>query len=447
MARLVNRRHPDPPESKTFVDAVRALRRPLRDAADLDPLMARIGDARLVLIGEASHGTAEYYEWRALLTRRLLEERDFSFVAVEGDWPDCYRIDRYVKGLTGPAGGARDVLHAFERWPTWMWANHEVAAFANWLRERNDARPTDRRAGFYGLDVYSLWESLHRVIAHLEKSEPSAVAAARRVYRCFERYDEDAQAYAAATRWLEASCEDAVVAMLAEIRKRDAEVVDRDPEAQLDAAQNAAVVRNAELYYRTMVRGGPESWNVRDEHMTATLERLLQHHGDGAKAVVWEHNTHVGDARATDMAAAGLVNVGQLVRERHAPMGVVLVGFGSYAGSVIAGREWDAPIESMPVPAARDLSWEHVLHQIDPADALLIFGSADAPELFEPRGHRAIGVVYRPEHDPYGNYVPTILPKRYDAFLSIDRSTALHPLREVRARAEGEVPETYPSGV
>jgi len=430
---------------------------PLRTVDDLDGLLERIGDAHYVLLGEASHGTSEYYTWRTAISQRLIRERGFSFIAVEGDWPDCYRVNRYIQGLPGAGERARDVLHNFERWPTWMWANHEVVELAEWLREHNDSAPEDHRVGFYGLDVYSLWDSLYQIMGYLRRSHPELLTAAQQAFHCFEPFGEDVQDYAQATRWLDDTCEDEVVQLLAELhrappRSRKGEEPGNGGEARFNAEQNAWVVQNAEHYYRTMVRGGPESWNIRDRHMVHTLERLMTHRGAGAKAIVWEHNTHIGDARYTDMAADGMVNVGQLVREAHEaegdPSDVVLVGFGSHHGSVIAGRTWEAPREEMCVPPAEEGSWEDVLHLAGGAhDKLLIFDERDHHgPLAGVRGHRAIGVVYHPDYEG-GNYVPTVLPLRYDAFLFLDETQVLHPLHEVEAHDEGEVPETYPTGV
>jgi erythromycin esterase len=431
-----------------LVGGVRRLALPLRGAEDLDPLMDLIGDARYVLLGEASHGTADYYTWRTVISRRLITEKGFSFLAVEGDWPDCYRVNRYVKGFHDEGETAHEVLHAFERWPTWMWANEEVVALVEWLREHNERLPEARKAGFYGLDVYSLWDSLYAVMAYLYRNAPDALPAAWQAFRCFEPYGEDVQEYARATRFVPNSCEAEVVELLHALR-RSAPVPSsaEGREARFVAEQNALVLQNAEAYYRTMVRGGSESWNIRDRHMTETLDRLMEYHGPEARAIVWEHNTHIGDARYTDMADEGEVNVGQLVRESHGQEGVVLVGFGSYRGTVIAARQWEAPMERMRVPPGREGSWEDVLHQAVGADALLLFAGRELEGgMLEPRGHRAIGVVYRPEHERFGNYVPSVLPRRYDAFLFIDTTRALHPLHDVVAREE-EVPETYPSGM
>jgi erythromycin esterase-like protein len=423
---------------------VRKRSRPLRGPEDLDPLLERIDDARLVLLGEASHGTADYHTWRAELSRRLILEKDFVFLAVEGDWPDCYRVNRYVKGDL--AGSARDVLQVFRRWPTWMWANEEVADLADWLRQHNEGLPEGQKVGFFGLDVYSLWDSLYQVMGYLRRVDPDALEVARRAYHCFEAYGEDVQEYARASRFVPDACEAEVVALLQEMRRKAGTYAARDRDAAFQAEQNALVLKNAEAYYRAMVRGGPQSWNLRDRHMSEILDRLLNHHGPKAKAIVWEHNTHIGDARYTDMAEDGLLNLGQLAREGHAAEGVVLVGFGSYRGQVIAGREWDAPRERMSVPPARAGSWEDLLHRAGAEDRLLLFRGDESAELLAPRGHRAIGVVYHPGHEHLGSYLPTVLPRRYDAFLYLDETEALHPL-PVPVREDGEVAETFPSGV
>ena len=428
------------------IGEIRALAQPLANAADLDPLMNAIGDARYVLLGEASHGTSEYYTWRAEISRRLITEKGFSFIAVEGDWPDCYSVNRYIKGFAGES--AESVLHAFSRWPTWMWANREIVDLAEWMREHNANLPSDKQAGFYGLDVYSLWESMHAVLEYLEKMDPELARNARRAYSCFEPYDEDAQEYARATYLVPTSCEDEAVSILSALRSKAPEFRDDGRDAYFNAEQNALVARNAELYYRTMVRGGATSWNVRDHHMVETLNRLMTHHGRDAKAIVWEHNTHIGDARFTDMARSGMVNVGQLVRQEHERDGVVLTGFGSYRGSVIAGSEWGAPMQRMRVPDAREGSYEHAMRNAGIGNSLFIFprdGSDETSQLREPRGHRAIGVVYDPRTEHWGNYVPTILPGRYDAFLYIEETKALDPLH-MKVEYDGEVPETFPSG-
>jgi erythromycin esterase len=415
----------------------------LENSASLDPLLERIGDARLVLLGEASHGTSEFYTWRARLSQRLIAEKGFSFIAVEGDWPDCYRVNRYIKGYAEAGQSAHEVLQAFERWPTWMWANWEIVALCEWLRRHNASAA--RQAGFYGLDVYSLWESMAAIMQYLERADPEAARTARQAYLCFEPYGEDEQAYAWATKMVPETCEDEVVELLSAMR-RDGARYDSDPEAAFSAEQNAVVMVRAERYYRAMVRSNAESWNVRDEHMADSLDRLLEFHGPGARAIVWAHNTHIGDARFTDMARAGMVNLGQLAGERYGGEEVVLAGFGTHRGSVVAGREWGAPMEVMPVPPARSGSWEAWLHQAEPADRLLLLDSLrGSKSLMAARGHRAIGVVYNPEYEAFGNYVPTILPGRYDSFLYVDQTRALHPLHVTPASQQP--PGTYPWGL
>jgi erythromycin esterase len=427
---------------ETLAEEVRQFVYPLNTREDLDPLMERIGDAHFVLLGEASHGTSEYYRWRARLSSRLMAEKGFRLVAVEGDWPDCYRVNRYVKGYPDAGKNARDVLHAFNRWPTWMWANWEIVEFAEWMRKFNENK--SNKAGFYGLDVYSLWESMESIVRYLEDKDPQALQAAMQAYQCFEPYGEDPQSYAWSTRMIPENCEDEVINLLIEMQQR-AGHYDGDPEAGFNAEQNALVIKNAEKYYRAMVRTDSQSWNVRDSHMMETLDRLVDFHGANTKAIVWAHNTHIGDARYTDMARAGMLNIGQLARELHRQDGVVLVGFSSHHGSVIAAKEWGAPIEKMEVPEGHAGSWEDVLHYTG-RDQLLIFDLERTSDEFQKvRGHRAIGVVYHPEFESRGNYVPTVLPKRYDALMYIDETEALHSLHI--EPEEINPPDLYPWGV
>ncbi|MDQ4143726.1 MAG: erythromycin esterase family protein [Actinomycetota bacterium] len=423
------------------IEEIRSLATPLHTPSDIDRLLDRIGDARYVLLGEASHGTGDYYSWRAEVSKRLIAERGFSFVAVEGDWPDCFRVNRWVKGRSDQDRSAGEVLGEFERWPTWMWANEEVAEFAAWLHDHNRASGTD--AGFYGLDVYSLWDSLHAVLGYLTASHPQALDSARKAFRCFEPFGEDPKRYAMATNLVPDSCEDDVIQLLVELRSNPPKL-DADPEAEFDARQNAEVLAGAERYYRAMMRGGGESWNVRDVHMADTLDHIIGFHGSDSRAIVWEHNTHIGDARGTDMAARGLVNVGQLVRERHGDLGVVLVGFGGHRGSVIAADYWGAPMRRMEVPEAPPSSHEDLLHRALGAPSLLVFPEErGSPWLSASRGHRAIGVVYDPDQERLGNWVPTVMGRRYDAFLSFDLTEALHPIHFEAPQLDAEQ-ETYP---
>jgi erythromycin esterase-like protein len=431
------------------------------DKKDLNALLECIGDARYVLLGEASHGTSEFYMWRAEITKRLVSEKGFSFIAVEGDWPDCYRVNRYAKGMRNSGSSAYEVLHAFSRWPTWMWANMEIVDLIEWLKSHNNnvIEREDKKVGFYGIDVYSLWESLDAVIQYLKKNYPDAMKSAIEAYRCFEPYGRDVEDYARATAFIPESCEDEVAEMLMEIRHKagreddDGRFKADGREAHFNAEQNAVVAKNAELYYRTMMKGGAASWNVRDHHMMNTLERLMKFHGSDAKSIVWAHNTHIGDARATDMARAKMVNLGQLAREQAGRESVVLVGFGTYKGSVIASKAWGEPMERMQVPSAIDGSWDSFLHSLDDNSAgpnkLLTFNDIDkmkASSLYESKGQRAIGVVYNPSYEKYGNYVETILPIRYDAFLFIDETHALNPLH-MPISPDEELPETFPTGL
>ncbi|WP_344653716.1 erythromycin esterase family protein [Cryptosporangium japonicum] len=409
-------------------DDLQALAGPLRDAGDFDPLLDRLGGARVVMLGEASHGTHEFYRRRAELTRRLIDERGFSFVAVEGDWPDCDRVDRAVRGGADP----RQALSEFDRWPTWMWANEEVGDFVTGLREANLTRADP--VGFHGLDVYSLWESLDEICAYLREHDPENLPAALAAVGCLGPYGQDPQQYAWATV-MGSTCAPPLVELLTTLRYRTTD---------LGILQNAEAAVGAENYYREMVSNGPESWNVRDVHMVNTLDRLLQHYGPGSKAVVWAHNTHIGDARATDMADVGMVNLGQLGRERWGDDDVVLVGFGSHRGHVLAGPAWGAPVEVMPVPPARAGSLEAILDASVPEPALFVFDDDRPAWLTDTLAHRAIGVVYQPSREAYGNYVPTRLGDRYDAFVWLPETTALVPMH---ATAVGGERETYPVGV
>jgi len=426
---------------------IRAQATALPDVSAVEPLMNRIGEARIVMLGEASHGTHEFYAYRAYITRRLIEEKGFNCIAVEGDWPDGYRINRYVKGYEQGDRSPVEILHSFHRWPTWLWANQETAVFLSWLRSFNATRSREDKAGFYGLDLYSLWESMDRILDYLERNDPSSVHLAKEALHCFEPYrKKDGIAYGRAAHIVPDQCQKKVIDLLCGIRNRLPEY-DGDHENVLNIEQNAYVVANAEDYYRTMVEGGPHSWNLRDKHMADTLTRLLDFHGPRSKVVLWAHNTHIGDARATDMVDEGMFNIGEIARIRHHRKGVVLVGFGSYQGTVLAARQWGAPMQIMEMPEARRGSWEYYMHKAGEGDKLLILdGMVDNILMMEHHfPHRAIGVVYDPRYEQYGNYVPSILPLRYNAFIHLDRTRALHALHN---RSDNRsMPETFPSGM
>jgi erythromycin esterase-like protein len=338
---------------------------------DYDPLLDRIGNARFVLIGEASHGTHEFYQQRAEITKRLIAEKQFTAVAVEADWPDAYRINRFVRGYPGDAE-AIEALQDFKRFPTWMWRNADVLDFVGWLRQHNDQLPRGQnKAGFYGLDLYSLYASIEAVLGYLNKVDPDAAHRARSRYACFEHFGEDAQQYGyAAGLGITPSCEDAVIEQLLELQRRALEYARRDGRVASDefffAEQNARLIRNAEEYYRSMFRGRVSSWNLRDQHMSDTLDALfahLSHHEGAAKVVVWAHNSHLGDARATQMGDIGELNLGQLTRDRYG-RDAVLIGFSTYSGTVTAASDWDNPAERQRVRPGLSNSYEALFHQV-----------------------------------------------------------------------------------
>jgi erythromycin esterase len=329
-----------------------------------------------------------------------------------------------------------------------MWANKEIINLIEWLRKYNSSIPPNRRVGFYGLDVYSLWESMEAVISYLQKVDPQAVKLAIEAYGCFEPYGKSVEDYARATAFIPESCEDEVLELLVTLRSKASEYVQdglQQSEDYLNAEQNALVTKNAELYYRKMMRGGRETWNIRDSHMMDTLKRLMNFYGENSKSIVWAHNTHIGDARYTDMSEASMHNLGQLVREDATEKKATLVGFGTHSGTVVAAREWGEPMQIMPVPNAVNESWDKLLHDFsDGKDTFLLFKGVNDRKGFR-RGQRAIGVVYHPETEAYGNYVPSDLEKRYDAFLYIDKTRALSPLH-MQEVEDTDLPETYPSG-
>ncbi|HEV7349933.1 erythromycin esterase family protein [Telluribacter sp.] len=416
---------------------------PLRNEQDLDVLLNEIGDARVVLLGEASHGTSEYYTWRAAISRRLIQEKGFDFIAVEGEWADSYRVNNFIKGEKKDSAAAVNVLRQYDRWPTWMWGNYEVASLVTWLNAHNQSRTTQEKVGFYGLDVYCLWESMTELMPYIQGADPALVKAAQNVHQCFQPFSADAQEYARAVANASADCRVETSKLWNTISKQS----NGTPriEALFVAQQNALVALNGERYYRSMVSSNTESWNIRDRHMAQTLRRLLDFHGPDSKAIVWEHNTHVGDARYTDMVNSGEVNVGQLAREEYGQDNVYLVGFGSYSGTVIAGSSWGAPLQTMPVPEAMPGSWEQILHELSPTNKIILSKDIQANEYLSKRiGHRAIGVVYNPAIEQRGNYVPSVLPKRYDAFLFIDQTRALRPI--LPPTSATQPPDTYPSG-
>lgn len=434
--------------------AVRESAHPLTgNAQDYNPLMEQIGDARFVLIGEASHGTHDFYQQRAEITKRLIQEKGFTAVAVEADWPDAYRVNRYVRGMSDDPTPA-EALGGFQRFPSWMWRNTDVLDFVNWLREYNDALPQDAtKVGFYGLDLYSLNASIDAVLKYLDQVDPEAAKRARYRYSCFEHFGEDTQSYGyAASFGLMESCQKEAINQLLELQRQTAEYGKKGQGEQEEffyAQQNARLVKNAEEYYRSMFRGRVSSWNLRDRHMAETLDQLVEHfeqQGKPTKFVVWEHNSHLGDARATDMGAAGELNVGQLVRQRY-EKDTVLIGFSTYTGTVTAASDWGGPTQLKRVRPALLESYEALFHETGLSRFLLNLRKDDpaVQGLRSQRLERAIGVIYLPESERISHYFYARLPEQFDAVIHIDDTRAVEPLDRSIYWEGGEAPETYPS--
>jgi erythromycin esterase-like protein len=416
---------------------------PVVDAPGFADFFERFADARVILLGEATHGTHEFYAARAAITRRLIEKHGFNIVAVEGDWPDIARIDDYVRhNASRPQRG-----DPFVRFPTWMWRNQEVLAFADWLRSHNSCLAETDRASMRGLDVYSLGASIHAVIAYLENHEPAAAAQARQLYGCLLPWQDEPQHYGRAVEHGQLKgCEDAVVTELRELLGRRMRLIADDGEAFLDAEQNARIVRAAEQYYRAMYRGSAASWNLRDRHMFDTLQRLMAHH-ENARAVIWAHNSHVGNASATAMGWNGEFNIGELVRAAYGDQ-AVLIGFGTDRGTVAAASDWGSLMEIKQVRPAREESWEAAFRRTGHARSLTDWrgakGGALRPTLSRALLERAIGVVYRPQSELTSHYFEAVLADQFDAFVWFEETRAVTPLGPERPHG---APETWPFGL
>jgi erythromycin esterase-like protein len=437
---------------------LQGLRRHLRalpsTTAQDESLVQRLGQARLALLGEASHGTHEFYAERAALSRRLVVEHGFQAVVVEADWPDAWRVNRYIRGLSeDPDAGA--ALSGFERFPTWMWRNTVVRDFVEWLREHNRALPPSRQVGFYGMDLYSLFTSMGAVLSYLDRVDPEAAQRARSRYACFDHFAEDSQAYGYASSFgMKPSCEDEVIQQLREMNRRAADLLAGSREDRVDiffAQQNARLVRNAEEYYRTMFHGRVSSWNLRDSHMAETLQALEKHLGAAGgppKMIVWAHNSHLGDASATEMGDIGEWNVGQLARDRWGNE-ALLVGFSTHHGTVTAASEWDGIAQRKQVRPGLDGSYEDLFHRC--GEDRFWLPLADEPELAgllrERRLQRAIGVIYQPRTERMSHYFHTRLPAQFDAMIHIDETRAVEPLVTEPTWHAGEPAETYPTGL
>ena len=434
------------------LEAIRGELKPVTGGSDdYDALLDAIGDAEIVAIGEASHGTHDFYRERAKITKRLIDEKGFTAVAVEADWPDAYRVNRFVRNI-GDDATAIESLDGFKsRFPTWMWRNADVLDFVGWLRSFNDALadPKDK-VGFYGVDLYSLFTSIEAVIRYLEEVDPEGAKRAKERYSCFDHYGDEAQSYGYATAFgISQSCQDEVVNQLTEMRRRLGENV--PDEEFFFAEQNARLVKNAEEYYRSMFAGRVSSWNLRDRHMAETLDSLVAHltkQGRRAKVVLWEHNSHLGDARFTEMGEQGELNVGQLVRERYGAKSF-LIGFSTYTGTVTAANDWDGPAERKKVVPALRGSYEDLLHHVSVSPYYLIFrgDGLATEELADARLQRAIGVIYRPDTERQSHYFHARLPRQFDAMIHIDETRAVEPLEREPTWHDREPPETYPSGI
>lgn len=445
------------------VNVLRESLYPLRDMGDeYEPLLEAVGDATLVLLGEATHGTHEFYRERAQITKQLIRKKGFMAVAIEGDWPDAHRVDQFVRGRGGADTEAVDALRGFTRFPSWMWANGDILDFVGWLHSHNETVANARsQIGFYGLDLYSLYSSMDEVIKYLKRVDPEAAERAKLRYGCLDRFDRDCLKYArAAGLGLSPSCEEEVVAQLFELLRRRAIYLgtarhELEEEAFFDAEQNSRLVQAAEHYYRTMLRAEVSSWNLRDQHMVETLEHLrsyLIRRGLEPKVVVWAHNSHVGDARATEMSTRGEINVGELTRQAFGTGGdgVVSVGFTTYGGTVTAASAWDAEPERKRVRPAIKGSYEELFHAVgQPRFFLDLRRSWEAVRVLrDPLLERAIGVLYLPETERASHYFGASLSMQFDAIIHIDRTRAVEPLEHTATWKGGtEPPETYPTGV
>ena len=446
----------NPATTCSILDTVREAAQPIEGSAnDYDSLLAFIGDAKVVLLGEASHGTTEFYRSRAQITKRLICDKGFSAIAVEADWPDAYRVNRFVKGDNKDAD-ASWALSGFKRFPTWMWRNAEVLQFLTWLRVHNDSLVPADRVGFYGLDLYSLHASMECVLRYLDNIDPDAARRARARYACFTQFGDDPQRYGYAAGFgLRPSCEEEAISQLIDLQRNSLLHSRMDGFAALDrffdAEQNARVVKDAEEYYRAMFGDSVASWNLRDQHMMETFVALSRHLGlrqAPAKMVVWAHNSHVGDARATAMGQAGEWNIGQLARQSYGD-DCRSIGFTTYSGTVTAASEWDGPTRTIPVRPARADSYESLMHDTEiPAFTLnLKKPSRVADSLRTPMRERAIGVIYRPESELASHYFKAALSDQFDAIIHFDESCAVEPIELEAKKSCGEPAETFPSGI
>lgn len=406
-------------------EAIETYAIPLDEPANLSKLIAEIGDATYVLLGEATHGTKEFYTMRAELTKRLIVEKGFTVICVEGEFPPSKRVNQYINGFDHTHKKPAEVLTAFNRWPTWMWANEEVADLIRWLKRYNEQQDKEKHVSFHGIDVYSLWESIEEVTHFLQQNDKTKAdyELAKEIYDDFKQFQHAPEHYTHVSD--ERNSEETIAHLLNSLRENISNYPNECDE-QLALLLNALVIKNAESYYRETNHS--QSWNIRDAHMVEAIHEIKNYYNEETKVIVWEHNTHIGDARATDMVNSGTINVGQLLREQQKEENVYAIGFGTHRGTVIAGAEWGAPYETMTVPPAQPNSWEHALYEAGPWDKFICFNEQNRHLFNETIDHRAIGVVYNPAYEAYGNYVPSEISDRYDAFIYIDKTNALTPI-------------------
>lgn len=400
---------------------------PLANEQDLDVLLKEIGNAKIVLLGEASHGTSEFYTWRSAISKRLIQEKGFNFIAVEGDWTDSYKVNNFIKGEKKDSAAAVTLLKEYNRWPTWLWANYETASLATWLNNYNQNIPAKQKVGFYGLDVFNIAEAAADIKPYLLASDTNAINAVNKFQQCFKPFANDEQKYARPLTSMSGNCSAQANILLQTIQK-SAAAKQINSGAAFAMVQNAQVVFDGELYLRLSKNNTVDSWNLRDNHMVETIARLLTLYGPGAKAIIWAHNNHVGDAQYATMHWTGKTNAGQLLRNKYGKENIFSVGFGTYNGSVIASEKWGAPYQKMQLAAAGDSSWEQKMHQLN-ADNKIILSKdiRNYPNMLRWISQVAVGVLYHPMQKS-GTYSLSVIPNRYDAYIFIDHTNALHPI-------------------
>ena len=393
---------------------------PLNDKKDLQVLFDQIGNSRIVLLGEASHGTSEYYYWRSEISKYLIQEKGFNIIAVESDWSEANKIDQFIKGEKKDSISMRNLLEKFNRWPIWLWGNREIYSFVHWLNDFNQIRAEENKIGFYGLDLFSIGESL----TYLNSLPDTTILnLAKSMQYCFQPFKEDAYLYSAATSKQMTDCSKEALNLWQAVKKVTGHP--GNSREKIIISQNARVVLNGEKYLRIVTKDRATGWNLREQHMAETVKALFQMHDAGSKIIIWAHNTHVGDANYTDMGNRGKTNLGELLRKEYGDKKVFIVGFGSYSGSVGAVEKWGTVFQQMMLPPAIINSWEEILHRSGSSNKIILSKDIINTNLNRWIDQRAIGIIYHPKNEL--SYIPSVIPKRYDAFIYIDQTTALHP--------------------